>query len=46
MTDLWNLKDILNSRQNRSKKLVNENALTRVRRFNFVVEFVLDKPFM
>ena len=45
MTDLWDLKDILNSRQNRSKRLVNENALTREHRFNFVVEFVLDKPF-
>ena len=39
MTDLWDLKDILNSRQNRSKKLVNENALTRVHRFNFVEPF-------
>ena len=29
MTDLWDLKDILNLRQNRSEKLVNENALTR-----------------
>ena len=31
MISLWNLKDILNSRQNRSKnKLVSENAATRV----------------
>ena len=45
MTDLWDLKDILNSRQNRSKKLVYENALTRVHRLNFVAEFVFDKRF-
>ena len=32
MTGLWDLKDILKSRQNRSKnKLVRENAVTRVR---------------
>ena len=31
MTGLWNLKDIQNSRQNRSKnKLVGKNAVTRV----------------
>ena len=31
MTCFWHLKDILNSRQNRSKnKLVSENAATRV----------------
>ena len=31
MTGLWNLKDIQNSRQNRSKnKLVRKNAVTRV----------------
>ena len=30
MNGLWDLKDILNSRQNRSKnKLVSENAVTR-----------------
>ena len=30
MTGLWNLKDIQNSRQNRSKnKLVRKNAVTR-----------------
>ena len=30
LTDLWNLKDIQNSRQNRSKnRLVCENAVTR-----------------
>ena len=45
MTDLWDLKDILNSRQNRSERLVNENALTREHRLSFVDEFVLDKPF-
>ena len=32
MTGLWNMKDILNSRKNRSKnKLVSENAVTRER---------------
>lgn len=32
LTDLWDLKDILNSRQNRSSKniLVSENAVERV----------------
>ena len=30
LTGLWNLKDVQNSRQNRSKnKLVHENAVTR-----------------
>ena len=30
MTGLWDLKDLLNSRQNRSKnKVVSENAMTR-----------------
>ena len=38
MTGLWNLKNILNLRQNRSKnKLVSENAVTRAHAWELLV---------
>ena len=40
MTGLWNLKDIQNSRQNRSKnKLVRKNAVTRAHG-RFIIYFI------
>ena len=42
MTGLWNLKDIQNSRQNRSKnKLVRKNAVTRVHGSFIIYLFIL-----